>query len=167
MSDGISDGHKYYDSGNLMADKRGEAVTTTTKPMSKREPISNEEPRKFQAAYDRVLADLDRVSKERLVSANDLDDAQREIARLRETAGVCPKCHNSCIEESGYEADGPIGWVVTDTGGCPRCLMSIIGDAQVEIEQLKQEIERLQRRLKVSKAGQEGCGDQRAGGYAQ
>ena len=42
MSDGISDGHKYYDSGNLMADKRGEAVTTTTKPMSEREPINED-----------------------------------------------------------------------------------------------------------------------------
>ena len=36
-----------------------------------------------EAELTRVLADLDRVSKERLADANALDDAQREIARLK------------------------------------------------------------------------------------
>ena len=74
--------------------------------MSKREPISNEEPRKFQAAYDRVLADLDRVSKERLASANALDDAQREIARLKQEIAEDAKATAESQEITGkYMAD--------------------------------------------------------------
>jgi hypothetical protein len=38
-----------------------------------------------EAELTRVLADLDRVSKERLASANALDAAQREIAAYRQS----------------------------------------------------------------------------------
>ena len=59
-----------------------------------------------EAELTRVLADLDRVSKERLASANALDDAQREIARLKQEIAEDAKATAESQEITGkYMAD--------------------------------------------------------------
>ena len=59
-----------------------------------------------EAERTRALADLDRVSKERLASANALDDAQREIARLKQEIAEDAKATAESQEITGkYMAD--------------------------------------------------------------
>ena len=48
----------------------------------------------------------------------------------QEQVTKCPICGNQMLEEIGHESGGPQGWIVDEVGGCPRCLLTKLGDAQ-------------------------------------